>query len=327
MKYYVAKFVITGADGDMLASARDVLAAIIGDVGFEAFEETAEGLNGYIQRETLDTEALDKAVACFPFEGVAIGYSVDEVEDKDYNETWEETGFEPVVIKNKIVIHDTEHTWTPPPDNLALTPDGMIINVADDVWSDITDITIDARQAFGTGTHETTRMIIGYLADNEELRNGDDVSILDCGCGTGILSITASKLGAGRVVAYDIDEWSVRNTRHNAELNGCPNIEVIHGRMADGRLVTLGEQTQSTDAANGKYNFILANLNRNILLGDMPAMRDLLKSGGHLVMSGFYGADHGILLEKANSLGLTFEEMTVTLDDWCMLVVMAADAQ
>lgn len=330
MKYYVARFVIAGASAEMQTAVRDVLAAMVGDIGFEAFEETAEGLNGYVQRDALDRALLDAALTELPFEGIKVSYTIEEVEDKDYNATWEEAGFEPIVIKDKIVIRDAGR---PQRYDVGAYPCGRPPGGHPTI-----NITIDARQAFGTGTHETTRMIIEWLVQQAE--NGDISmnDVLDCGCGTGILSIAASKLGARHILAYDIDEWSVKNTRHNAELNGCENINVMHGRIEDGELVSLSGRPQGYAPTHGghtshtsydykKYDIVLANLNRNILLNDMAAMRSMLKSSGRLVMSGFYSADRRMLLDKAHDLGLTFEEMQVMNgNDWCMLVVTAADA-
>ena len=340
MKYYVARFVIAGASAEMTTAVSDVLAAMVGDIGFEAFEETAEGLNGYVQRDALDRALLDATLAELPFEGIKVSYAIEEAEDKDYNATWEETGFEPIVIKDKIVIHDakSELTTTTP----RICEDCRTIGRGVPLWSPVSehviDITIDARQAFGTGTHETTRMIIEWLvqqAENVDISMND---VLDCGCGTGILSIAASKLGARHILAYDIDEWSVRNTRHNAELNGCKNIDVMHGRIDNGQLVSLcglpqgyapthGGHTSHASYDYKRYNIVLANLTRNILLTDMPAMANMLAPTGRLVMSGFYSADHGMLLDKAHNLGLTLEEMQVTNgSEWCMLSFVPADA-
>lgn len=149
-------------------------------------------------------------------------------------------------------------------------------------------IAIDARLAFGTGTHETTQMMVSTLLG----MNLRGKRVLDCGCGTGILGIVASKLGAAGVVAYDIDEWSVSNTRHNAQLNGVGNIEV---RLGDSGVLASYPPT---------FDVAMANINRNILLQDMDRIASRLAQGGRLVLSGFYEEDVPLLTQKADTLGL-----------------------
>lgn len=286
MKYLVAEFSITGAtDGATMAAARDVVAALAADSGFEAFEETATGVRGYVRRSLLDEVALRCAIDTFPFPGLSVAYRIEAAEDRDWNAAWETAGFEPIDVGGHIAIHDTLHS--------APTCD--------------IDITIDARQAFGTGTHHTTRMIVEWLADNAPLTGK---RVLDCGCGTGILSIAASKLGARDIVAYDIDEWSVNNTRHNAELNDCRNITVMHG---DASLLP---------SLTAPFDIILANLNRNILIADMAAMQDVVADKGILVTSGFYDCDCDILAAKAEALGMICcERRADNSDGWAMMVL------
>ena len=160
----------------MMQNARDILAAITGEAGLETFEYTDDGLKGYVQTALFDRDALDTALAAMPLDTVSVTYEVSEAEDKDWNEAWENEGFEPIKVNSRCVIHDGRHL---PED------DGYEISVE-----------IDARMAFGTGTHETTRMVSATLLDTD--LNGKNV--LDCGCGTGILSIIALKCGAAKAV-------------------------------------------------------------------------------------------------------------------------------
>ena len=120
--------------------------------------------------------------------------------------------------------------------------------------------------------------------------------ILDCGCGTGILGIAALKMGAEEVVGYDIDDWSVRNARHNAELNGIKNLQVLHGDAGVLQDIKV------------KFDVILANIHRNIILEDMPVFKTVLKPQGYLIISGFYLSDLPALTEKAGQLNLTPEK-------------------
>ena len=291
MKYFEVEFTISPYSAD----ASDVLAAIAGEAGFETFEETENGLKGYVQQSLFDEETLRATIADFPFEGVSITYDIHEAEDRDWNEQWEQEGFEPIVISGEkpevsgeryptIVIHDGRHL----PESM---PDDAIA------------IEIDAKLAFGTGTHETTRMICGTL-----LSIPSPLRVLDCGTGTGILSITALKLGAAQAVGYDIDEWSVDNARHNAVIN-----------FVDDRFKSLLGDTTILNKVEGTFDLVLANINRNILLADMPAFREKMAPGATLILSGFYTADSPMLIEKAATLGLTLIKQEED-HDWACLV-------
>lgn len=272
-------------DETTLSTAREICAALAGYAGYESFEDTAEGVDGYVQQSLYDNDALAASFAEFPMEGISISYSTSEAEDKNWNEEWEKEGFAPIVIGDKCRIHDLYHEAE---------------------GSYPVDIEIDARQAFGTGTHNTTRMIVGKLLDMDMKGK----RVLDCGCGTGILSIVASKCGATSVVAYDIDEWSVDNTKHNAAINKTENIDVRHGDVGVLKNVT------------GTFNIVLANINRNILLADMPAMREKMQPDTVFIISGFYSEDVPMLREKAEALGLDFVEEKSS-ENWTMLVFKA----
>lgn len=266
MKYFEVNFKIQPLSQD----ARDILAALSGDAGFETFEDTDEGLKGYVQQSLFDEEALHQTLQFFPMENTHIIYNVTEAEDKDWNEQWEQEGFEPIVIgDNQIIIHDGRHL-----------PEQSTAQIA---------IEIDAHLAFGTGTHETTQMVCATLL--EESLN--DKNILDAGCGTGILGIAALKLGAKSITAYDIDEWSADNTRHNAVINQVDEHLKIH--CGDASLLDTFEE---------RFDYVLANINRNILLNDMERFRKVMKPQGTLIMSGFYTEDIPLLESKGKELGL-----------------------
>ena len=150
-------------------------------------------------------------------------------------------------------------------------------------------IEIDAHMAFGTGTHETTRMICSQLLN----MNLEGKRILDCGCGTGILGICALKLGAASCVGYDIDEWSTDNTRHNAVIN-----------HVDDRLEALCGDATVLNRHAAEFDVVLANINRNILLQDMQRFVSVMTPGATLILSGFYQSDCQMLEAKAQTLGL-----------------------
>lgn len=272
--------------------AREITAAIAGECGYETFLDTDNGVDGYVQVDFYDESAMREALAEFPMDDVTVTFDTEEVEDKDWNETWEqEEGFAPINIDDRLVIYDVLH----PSDNIP-TPNTQ----------HPTPITIgiEARNAFGTGTHETTQMIVGMLLDMD-LKGK---RVLDCGCGTGILAITALKCGAVDAVAYDIDEWSADNARHNAEINGVADrIEVFEGNA------------HVLSHISGVFDVVLANINRNILLNDMSAFKEVMAHGGTLILSGFYEEDVPLLEEKAESLGLSLKEKKEE-GEWRMLV-------
>ncbi|MBD9299792.1 MAG: 50S ribosomal protein L11 methyltransferase [Prevotella sp.] len=286
MKYLVAKFKIATSE-DLLQVCKDLLADSAAEAGFESFEETQEGLEAYVQKELFDKDALDASIADFPIEGTDISYTIEDAEDKDWNEEWEEQGFDPICVDDQVLIYDAKHPELHP----TTSPDHI-------------EIGIEAKLAFGTGNHETSRMIVSTLLN----MNLYKMRVLDCGCGTGILGLVASKLGANEVVGYDIDEWSVENAKHNAQLNGVDNLEVYFGNAS------------VINHISGVFDVVLANINRNILLEDMKSFRGVLNEGGYMILSGFYEEDIPVLLEKAKEFGL-YESGRRTDNNWACLVL------
>lgn len=290
MKYLVATFNIE-TSADLMQACQDLLADGAAEAGFESFEETETGMEAYVQKDLYDKEALDAYIADFPIMGTQITYDIQDAEDKDWNQEWEEQGFDPIFVGDQVVIYDAKH-----PELYPDTSDRP----------DIIEIGIEAKLAFGTGNHETTRMIIAQLLKMPVKTK----RILDCGTGTGILGLIASKLGAKDVVGYDIDEWSVENAKHNAVLNGVDNMEVLFGNSS------------VLNHVSGVFDVVMANINRNILLEDMKLFRSVMNMGGTLILSGFYEEDVPVLLEKADELGL--HEITRQVDNnWTCLVLGA----
>lgn len=287
MKYIVADFDIR-CDANLLQTCKDLLADAAANAGFESFEETEDThLKGYVQKDLFYRHALDEAIKDFPVDQVEISYTLEDVEDKDWNASWEEGGFDPINIQDKILIFDAKQ------------PLGSF-----HIRKSTIPIAIDAKLAFGTGTHQTTQMIVSTLLELDL----EGKRTLDCGCGTGILSLAASKLGAKECIAYDIDEWSVENTRHNAEINQVTNLTVFHG---DGRVIS---------HINGVFDIVMANINRNILLADMDKFKEVMRPSATLILSGFYEEDIPFLIEKAASLGLE-ETGRKTDDHWACLLL------
>ncbi len=290
MKYLVATFEIK-ADEAMMQVCRDLLADSAAEAGFESFEDTENGMKAYVQKEQFDKAELDASIADFPIEGVTIGYEMEEVEDKDWNQEWEEQGFSPICIDKKVVIYDAKHPELYNAEEVEKDCDAL-------------EIGIEAKMAFGTGNHETTRMIVATLLTmNLRMKR-----VLDCGTGTGILGIVASKLGAKDVTGYDIDEWSVENALHNAKLNKVENMEVLNGTAS------------VINHISGIFDIVLANINRNVLLADMKMFRSVMDQGSYLILSGFYEEDIPMLIEKAQELGLQEVERK-TENKWACLVM------
>lgn len=152
------------------------------------------------------------------------------------------------------------------------------------------EIVIEPKMSFGTGHHETTFMMLQFVLEN----NFNGKSVLDMGCGTAVLAILAEMRGATKIDAIDIDEWCFENSEENIQRNNCKNISVKLG----GADLLLGM----------KYDIIIANINRNILLNDMKSYRDCLNPNGELYLSGFYNEDLPIITETCNKLGLDFVE-------------------
>lgn len=285
MRYIQVEFTAKPDNQDI----RDIIAALAGDNGFESFSEDKGKLIGYCQEELFHAESLENTLQNFPIPDVEITFTASNVEDRNWNEEWEKAGFDPIIIDNQCAIvcgnklEDANHQQ--------------------DIDSIPTKIVIDAKQAFGTGTHETTQMIVSLLLS----QNLTGKRVLDCGCGTGILGIVAAKYGAKEVVAYDIDEWSVNNAQHNAELNEV-ELDVLEG---DKRVLS---------HVNGVFDYVLANINRNIILEDLSAFVSVMTTNSRIILSGFYEQDAEIILKEAKNLGLE-ECKRITNHDWCCLLL------
>ncbi|OYP51287.1 50S ribosomal protein L11 methyltransferase [Prevotella sp. P3-120] len=281
MKYFEVDFQLSPLSQD----ACDILAALTADAGFESFEETQHGIRGYVQQPLLDRQALEDIVNNFPIMGTNIIYTISEAEDKDWNEQWEQEGFEPIIVgNNRLAIHDGRHLPTQPAD---------------------ISVEIDARLAFGTGTHETTQMICEWMLDMPM----KDLRVMDAGCGTGILGIVALKLKANHVTAYDIDEWSSDNTCHNAVIN-----------RVDSQLSVYCGDASLLDSKTADYDLVLANINRNILLNDMPRFCQIMKQDAKLILSGFYTEDIPLLEARGKELGLTLTGAK-NRDKWASIIM------
>jgi ribosomal protein L11 methyltransferase len=242
----------------------DLLAASLGEIGFESFTETEEGFDAYIPAKKMNKDEIAQAIESFPY-ARNIRFTDEKLEDKDWNEEWEKHFFEPIIIENECVIHSSFHK---------------------DVPKLKYDIIINPKMSFCSGHHETTGLMIAEILH----QNLVDKTVLDMGCGTSVLAILASLKGAAAVTAIDIDDWCVENSKENIQLNNIKNIQV---QLGDASLLK-----------SKHFDVILANINRNILLTDMHIYADCLPVGGILFMSGFYSEDVPLIQEQANQCGL-----------------------
>ena len=247
--------------------ATDVLAAMLGEIGYESFVPDETGVTAFVPQGTYDEAQLETVLGQFPLEGVKVTRQTTFVPGQDWNEEWEKHYFKPIVVGDECVIHSTFHK---------------------DVPQARYDVLIDPKMAFGTGHHETTTLMLQAILATDFTGR----SVLDMGCGTAVLAILASMKGASPVVAVDIDEFATENAQENVRLNRVPDIEVRLGGIE-----VLKQET---------FDFIFANINRNILLADMHAYVERMKSGSRLFMSGFYVEDIPAIRSEAERLGLRF---------------------
>lgn len=249
-----------------LQPATDILIAELGEVGFESFVENEDGLLGYILKSDWKEGLLDD-LFIMQNPNFDITWTSNEIAQQNWNEEWEKN-FHPIVVGEKCMVRAPFH---------------KAIEVE-------YDIVIEPKMSFGTGHHETTHMMLQHILDNDFERK----SVLDMGCGTGVLAILAKKRGAGETEAIDIDEWCFLNTKENVERNDCPDIKAFQG--------------DSSLLKDKKFDVILANINRNILLEDIPVYANCLKKGGTLFLSGFYLEDLDAISSKCDAYGLEFEK-------------------
>lgn len=248
-----------------LAYECDILAALLADVGFESFEQTDDGVDAFVKKELWDKDAVSEVIKLYDFEA-KIDFSEELVVGQDWNEEWEKHYFNPIVFEDKCVIHSSFHKDFP---RLQY------------------DIVIDPKMAFGTGHHETTSLMIKRILDAEMTGK----SVLDMGTGTGVLAILSAMVGAANVVGVEIDPPAYENAVANAQLNGHPEIDLRLGGA-------------ETVAESNSFDFVLANINRNIITADIDRYASALKAGGEMMLSGFYVDDVPVVEAAANKCGL-----------------------
>ena len=247
----------------------DILTAELAELGYESFVETDAGLNAYIPETDFDEAAVTELIARYTAQTL-IDYQTVLLEKRNWNAEWE-ANYDPIEVVTEtgsVRVRASFHA-----------PDPAFQH----------DLVINPKMSFGTGHHETTAMMLAHQLGISH----SGKRVLDVGSGTGILAILGVKLGAAYALAFDVEEWAVKNAIENADLNGCTNrMHVFQGTIAD------------VDA-DERFDIILANINRNVLLAEIPAYVGLLSPGGCLLVSGFYETDAPDIQQKATDSGLT----------------------
>lgn len=240
----------------------ELMMAQMGDLGFDSFQDTDDGFEAYIPNKDYDSNILS-SLEC-PIENTQLEYATELIADQNWNKEWEENFFQPIIIGERCIIHSTFHE----------------VNQKCEF-----DIIVNPQMAFGTGHHETTKLMVEQILDNDF----HNLEVLDMGCGTAILGILCAQKNAKKITGIDIDEWAYNNAIENLKLNNVSNMEVLLG----------GADLLSSQ----QYDVVLANINRNILLNDMHAYAKVLKPGGRIIFSGFYDEDVPVMEKEANKYG------------------------
>ena len=262
--------------------ATDVLSALLAEIGFESFVNEEYGMAAYVPHALYDSAVLAETIENFPIEGYTITQESEFIEGEDWNAEWEKNYFQPIVLGDQCVIHSTFHK---------------------DVPAARYDILIDPKMAFGTGHHQTTYMMCRALLQNEESVKGKVV--MDMGCGTAVLAILAAKMKASKVYGIDIDAVAAISAYDNARANRVGKI--IETYCGDASLLQ-----------RNTYDVLLANINRNILLQDIPTYSHSLHRGGLLFVSGFYVEDMPMIIAMAQNSGLEYVSHD-SIDNWCCI--------
>jgi ribosomal protein L11 methyltransferase len=263
MNYYQISFPIPDQE-----EQTEILIAILTATGYDSFEEQEEIFIAYIQEDKFvkeDLLSVDYIKICFEEETI----NIELIPDKNWNEVWE-SNYPPVVIDNRCYVRAPFHE-----------------SIAEFEY----EITIKPKMAFGTAHHETTYLMISLLLEH----NLTDHTVLDMGCGSGILAIMANMKNAKSLTAIDIDKWSYDNTLENTGINGISNMNIIVG----------GAEMIPTDV---KYDTILANINKNILLRDIKYYANALTNSGQIYLSGFYSEDLEDICNEAVKFGISLVE-------------------
>ncbi len=259
---------------------RDILIAELSqEQGYDSFLETDEGFEAYVEITYFDEEVLRQVFERHP--SANISYNLQEVAEKNWNVEWE-SNFEPIIVDDQCLVRATFH------------------KIAEKYPH---EIVIDPKMAFGTGHHATTYLMLSWQLEMDQ----KEKTVMDAGCGTGILSIMAQQKGAAEILAFDNNEWAVENSQENFTINNCEQIQLFQGTVAD---------VNKTK----KFDIILANINRNVLLEEMDEYVARLQPNGYLLLSGFFQHDALLITERATAAGLKVKGERIR-NKWCSVLL------
>jgi ribosomal protein L11 methyltransferase len=263
----------TAIAGDVLC---ELLPYWLGNINFEGFFESETGLKAYIPVTVYNRQVLTEQLR--QHSGMDIPFTEDVIPDKNWNEEWEHN-YDPVIIDDVCLIRAPFHK------NQRSYP---------------YEIVLEPKMSFGTGHHETTSLMISEMLKTDLT----GLSVLDAGCGTGILAILAEMQGAARVLAIDFDIWCYRNASENITRNSCRHIVLVKGDV-----MTMKD---------GLYDCILANINIGILKNALTKFERQLKKEGHLIISGILTGDVEVLVAESKKSGLELVT-SASLNTWALV--------
>jgi ribosomal protein L11 methyltransferase len=273
MDYFEVNITITPNNAEIA----EIIIAELGEAGFESFVETETGIQAYISASLFNSIDLEIVLQSNRFSDSTITYAEKLIPAQNWNAVWE-SNFEPIHVLDQVFVRAPFHE-------------------ADSKYR--YEIVIEPKMSFGTGHHETTSLMMEQMLGfdfNKKL-------VLDMGCGTGILAILASKLGAIEIDAIDFDEWAYENSVENFQRNNCSHIQAKCGDVSA--------------ISNKLYDVILANINRNVLLADMKSYIKVLKSQGTILFSGFYMEDVSMIEAEANKFNLVLQKVN-SKNNWAV---------
>lgn len=263
--------------------AADLLLTELAETGFESFEDTPAGFKAWIPAE-LHSEAALEPLKNWNTEIAQLLYTQRIIPGQNWNSVWE-SNFQPVVVAGKCSIRAPFHDPVP----------GMEY-----------ELVIAPQMSFGTGHHETTALMVEKLLTMELA----GVSVMDMGCGTGVLGILAAMRGASPVYGIDTEENAVENARENVSRNLPPH--------ADGTPAMAVEKGDERLLPGSCFQLILANINKNVLSQSLPVYAEALEAQGNLLLSGFFVTDENDLKQAAEACGLVFAG-NASKNNWSLL--------
>lgn len=252
-----------------------IMISELSEIGYDGFWETEEGLSAFIEEKKYNEEKLNQIVKKYDF---TKNYSTTLVEDINWNAEWE-SNYSPINVEDDCLIRSFFHPEDP---------------------TFLFEIIIQPQMSFGTGHHDTTYLMVKHLL----LSDLNEKIVLDIGCGTGVLSILAEKMGAEVVWAIDNDDWAYKNTISNCLLNATENVSIKHG--------------DATSIPNRKFDFILANINKNVLISDIKEYTKHLIKGGNIFLSGFFEVDLSEMKSLIKKTGLSLDYTDVK-NEWAFV--------